>query len=152
MRLYNSKSLVGVFKFRSRNLGLVVHIEATFAREPTPCFPPMALLAQPIMVFRECDRTNMSGRCAVATMSVGKTNPPKSDCTAQSVLGASQLLAAIFRLGYTFAPALTNSIIRFGITPETPSHASSHSSSATLSSTATTWLWFILIWMVCALD
>jgi len=66
------------------------------------------------MVLRERGRTNMSGRCAVVTRSVGKTNPPKSDCTTQSVLGASPLLATIFHLGYTFVPALTNSIVQFG--------------------------------------
>jgi len=36
------------------------------------------LLPQPTnkMVFGECDRINMSGRCAVVTMSMGKANPP----------------------------------------------------------------------------
>jgi len=60
------------------------------------------------MVFRDRDRTHIFGRCAVVTMSVGQTHLPKSDCTTQSVLGASPLLAAIFRLRYTFVPALTN--------------------------------------------
>ena len=73
------------------------------------------------MVFREPDRTNMSGRSAVVTISVEKTNPLKSDCTTHSVPGASPLLAAIFRLGYTFAPALRNYIIGLGTTPEAPS-------------------------------
>jgi len=50
----------------------------------------------------------------VQTVSVGKANPPESDCTTQSVVGANPLLAAIFRLGYTLAPALRNFIIDFG--------------------------------------